>query len=62
MGIIKKIVRSEDLTPEEAERIRRFLTKQAKEVRESPKRKAMGREIKGGMNLDLGKGLGYKYK
>jgi len=58
----KEPKRIEDLTPEEAENLRRFHTKQAKEVKtkdtllygeEAMKQKPRGRVIKGGINWRL---------
>jgi len=58
----KEPKRAEDLTEEEIENLRRFLTKQAKELKvkddllfgkEAINKKSRGREIKGGINWRL---------
>lgn len=75
METIKTAKRAEDLTSEEAERIRRSNTKFAKEVKTQMTQKEIkklkkqgivfktkGVVVKGEMNLALGYGLGYNYR
>jgi len=75
METIKTAKRAEDLTSEEAERIRRSLTKNAKEIKMQPslkelkKLKKQGMEprprgivIEGENNIHLGQGIGHKYR
>ncbi len=46
MGTIKKVKRTEDLTPEETQRIRRSLTKNAKTVKANPDNYLQGKEAR----------------
>jgi len=76
MKTIKKISkRAEDLSPEESERIRRDLTKNAKEVKTQMTLKEIsklkkqgivfgprGVVIEGENKIKLGEGIGYRYK
>ncbi len=76
MATIKKAAkRAEDLTAEEAERMRRSLTRNAIEVKIQPtlkelkKLRKQGREpkprgkiIEGDNNIKLGQGIGYTYR
>ncbi len=76
MATIKKAAkRVEDLNPEESERMRRSLTKNAVEVKiqltlkelkklkkQGLEPKPKGRIVKGDNNIKLGQGIGYSYR